>query len=131
MSSTIRYNGIDPFSGLAPTPYVGREVELVRYAEQWGQKDIFTLVGQLTGACSGSFTDLVDKTTQLANNFSQDFKLFQIYDDNNLILEKKYCRVIDINIPSNRFFRLVPFEITLEAYNESLFSGTFGVINPE
>lgn len=109
---------------------VGRSTEPVRYGVQWAQKEVFQIVGQLTGVCTGDFSSLVQKTTQLVNNFTPDFQTLQIYDDAGLVDEFNYCRVTNVSIDSNRFYRAVPFTVTVESYNQEQFSGVFGVINP-
>lgn len=134
--STVFYKGQDVMTNsgvsnsLGVVSFVGRNTEMIRYGAQWGQKDIFQIVGQLTGVCTGNFTELIQKTTQLTNNFSPDFQTLQIFDGASLVDQFPYCRVTNVSIDSNRFYRVVPFTVTVESYNPEQFSGVFGVINP-
>jgi len=129
--SDLFYNNKDVVAGIGVTSFVGRSVEPIRYGTVWGEKEVFQIVGQVTGVCTGDFAGMVSKTTQLVNNFNPDFKTLQIYDGASLVSEHQYCRITNITIDSNRFFRSAPFTVTLESYSSNLFSGTFGVINPK
>jgi hypothetical protein len=129
--SDVFYNGQNVMTAnLGVISAMSRSVDPVRYGTQWAQKEVFQIVGQLTGICTGDFAGLVAKTSQLVNNFTPDFQTMQIYDGASLVEEKTYCRITNINIDSNKFYRAVPFTVTLESYNEDAFSGVFGVINP-
>lgn len=76
----ITYNGINPFEGVAPTPFVSRTNEFIQAGERWGVKDIFTLNGQITGQCL-TFEEKIALQNQIINNFSKDFQQFKIYDE--------------------------------------------------
>lgn len=49
--TTILYNNINPFSGIAPTPLVSQKNTFIKYGEQWGEVTKLSLYGVITGIC--------------------------------------------------------------------------------
>jgi len=130
MSTQILYNSINPFAGLGPTPMMGREDQPVRLNDRWATLTTITLAGVITGVCDGGYPGMVSTQQQLIQNFSQDFKDLQIIDNSIEVYKAPYCTVKSINFDPNRYTRLVPYQITIDCYDDAIFSGQYGVIDP-
>jgi hypothetical protein len=126
----VYYNGIDAFSGISATPFIGISDEIINYAQRWGVAQNISLNGLITGSCNDSFNDIIAKQQQLFDNFGQDFKEVKIIDNNVETFVGKYVKVKDISFDQSAYIRTANFKINLEVYPESLFSGTFGVTDP-
>ena len=128
--TTILYDGIDPFSGIAPTPLVSRNVSMVQFGKRWAQRHDLSLKGQLTGRCI-TYQDFVDRQQQLISGFRRDLQSLQVYDEATLVTGYDYVEVKGINFDGNRYAQgYLPFDISLACYPEGYFSGDFGVLNP-
>lgn len=126
----VYYNGIDAFSGIAATPFIGINDEVINYGQRWGVAQNISLNGMITGSCEDSFNDLINKQNQLFGNFSSDFKDFEIIDNDIPIFSGKYAKIQNIDFDQSPYIRTANFKIDLQVYPESLFSGTFGVLEP-
>jgi hypothetical protein len=71
----IKYNGIEIGS---PTPFVTLERSHVFNGQKLGNVDKIKLIGQLTGR----YSDLTGYQQDLINKFNQDFKTFEIFEEN-------------------------------------------------
>lgn len=128
--TTIVYDNVNPFLGLSPTPLVGRQVEMLQFGDRWGEIETFSLKGQITGYCP-SFEDLVAKQTALIAKFSKDFQTLQLKDGNSVVFERPFVKVSNISFDQSNYAYSIPYSITLQAYPEAYFEGTFGITDPK
>ena len=130
MRTQILYGGTDIFNGLGPVPNVGKTDEMVTYNNRWAVKSNFTLNGYLTGICN-NYNDLINNQKTLINRLSNDFQTLSILENNQTIYSAPYTVIQGISFDSSNYVRVVPYKISLSAFQQNLFSGTYGVINPE
>ncbi len=140
MPTTIQYNGVNPFQGIAPTPFVSRTESMVQVGERLLMQENFVFHGTITGSChqnnSGQYENLVNNLQlNLVNNFATDYQTLQILDDSTNVLTRNLVKVQSINFPSNNYgaySTFLPFEISLQCYPDGYgqrFSG-YHVLNP-
>ena len=130
MANTIKYNNVDVFSGICPTPLIGRSFEPVLVGERWTSKEVITLTSTITGRCL-AYTDYLSLQQQLLSGFRKDFQTLDIFENNSLILSLSGIKVNNISFPENRYaYGYIPFVISLECYPSGYFSGTFGILEP-
>lgn len=110
-----------------PTPFVGRQQLPIRYGGRWGQKTTITLVGQIV-SCSHS--GLIEARNSLIEAFNKDFKTLSIKEDSTVISSFDYVIVRDINFPNSGYSKILDYTITLDTYEQSLFLGVYGVLDP-
>jgi hypothetical protein len=131
VSTEILYNGINLFSGVASTPFVGRTLEPIRYGSIWGTLEVFSLEGQITGLCSDGLSEIIQKSQVILNGLSStEFGEFSIVDNGTQIVSKPYVKVRSFNLEEDITVGIKPFQIELEAYEEDFFSGYYGVVDP-
>lgn len=126
----VFYNGIDVFSGVAPTPFIGIDDEFITYGQRWGVSKKITLQGMITGSCAESYTGLISKQNRVFSGFNQDFKDLVITQTGSPIFTGRYIKVNSIDFDQSTYVGLVNFNIDLTSYSENLFSGTYGVLEP-
>lgn len=125
----IFYNGIDLFSGIAPTPFVALNSDNISYASRWGASSSISLVGQITGQCL-SFSGFVDKQKILTDRLSKNFQPFVIYEGATPIMSGDSAIIKKISFEESKYFSIVPFTIDVEIYNKDMWSGYFGIVDP-
>jgi len=131
MSTIIRYNGINIFNGIGPVPFVSRNFEPIRYGKKFGAKEVFTLEGQITGSCSTSYLDILNKSTTLFNNLASDFKRFEIISNGVTVVDKPYAKVVSFDLDEDKTFSIKPYSITFDTFDDNNFlAGDFGVLDP-
>ena len=131
MSTLIRYNGANLFDGIGPTPFVSRNFEPIRYGNRFGAKEVFTLDGVITGSCSTSYIDILNKSTTLFNRLGSDFKRFEIISNGVTVVDKPYAKIVSFDLEEDKTFALKPYSITLDAFDDDHFSiNNFGVLGP-
>lgn len=130
MKTEILYNGINPFSGLGPTPFVGKSDSMVRLHDRWAVTSNITLDGLVTGNCPNDFEYLYNQQQELLRRFSSDFKSLSITENGQQIYSAPYCWIDNISFPSDKYVRAVPYIISINCFQENLFSGLYGVQNP-
>lgn len=126
----VFYNGIDVFSGLAPTPFVGVEDEFINYRDRFGAIKNITLQGSLTGKCK-DMNYLVSAQNTLLNRFGTDYKIFEIKENNIPVYSYNYVKVNSISFEESKYMELLPFTINLSVYPNNLFTGIYGIIEPK
>lgn len=130
MATTLKYNGLQIASG-QPTPLVGESHTSVKYGERWAEIVSITLNGQITG-CPADFSGLVDSQISLLSVFNKDFGAFEIYDGTGLVYKAENCVIKNgVRFGSSRYNGLIPYSVDLETYPEELFSGYYGVLDPQ
>ena len=128
--TSIYYNGANPFSGISPTPLVGRQVQMIQVGDRWGELETLTLKGIITGKCP-NFNTLVGYQQSLVGSFSEDFQPFQIYDGSTLVFERDYTKLSNISFSQSDYSYGIPYDITLQSYPSGYFSGTYGILDPK
>lgn len=129
--TTIFYNGQNPFSGIAPTPLMSRSVKMIDFGNRWGEIQTFTLRGEITGNCNLG-TGILAYQQQLLNSFSSNYKTLQIFDDSTQVLDYPLVKVGAIDFQESTYAGWpLHFEINLDVYPQTYFSGAYGVLNPK
>jgi hypothetical protein len=129
MSTQLFYNDRLILSG-QPTPLVGRTDNMVLFGERWAEQVQISLRGQITG-CALDFGGLVSEQEELLSIFSKDFQSFRVVEDGVELFSLPYVQILPIKFPSSNYVGLINYEITLQGYPEDLFSGHYGVVDPE
>lgn len=131
MTNTIKYNNIDIFSGISPTPLIGRSFQPIDAGERWAAKEVITLSSVITGRCL-HYTGYLNLQQQLLSGFRKDFQVLDIFEDSVNILSLSGIRVNNISFPESRYSNgYIPYVITLECYPSGYFSGAYGVLDPK
>lgn len=133
----IEYGNINPFEGIAPTPYVERVVNPIFYANYHGDTESFILRGVITGIkCpeDNEFESLWQKSNQLIENFSKPFERFRISEDlggsaSGVLYSNGYAMVKTIDFEESAYARLLPFSISLDVFKEGTFQ-SYGIFEP-
>jgi len=125
---SILYGGSDVFNGLAgtqPIPYVTRAQQPIRYGDHWGQLSTISINGQITG----NATELFTNKDAIVGAFKKDYQAFLVKDGNDKILDITGV-VKSINFGDHKHYGLLDYSIEIEAYEQDLFSGQWGILNP-
>lgn len=131
MATDILYNNVSIFSGVAPTPFVERSLEPIRYGSKWGTTETFSFNGQITGACDDGLAEIIDKSNIILSRISPVSGSLQIIDDGNLIVDKPYAKVRSFNLEEDVSVGVKPFTMEFEAYEADFFTGSYGVLDPK
>lgn len=127
----IVYNGQDAFAP-QPTPFIGVDNQTIYAGERWGVADAVTLQGQLTGC---SFAAIVDAQTTLLSRFNKSFQTLEIWQQtglmSGLIYQKPFVEVQSVSFPETKMFGVLPYTVNLTCYPSGLFSGVYGVLDPQ
>lgn len=130
MSTAITYDTFE-FTGSNgfPTPFISRSQTMLEYGNRWGQGTSFTLNGQINAT---GFSDLLNKQNILLSGFSRDFKSLNITEDGENVagFPASNCKINNISFDANKYVNILDYSIDINTYDETLFSGTFGVLNP-
>lgn len=122
----IWYNNKNAFSGICYTPFVS----FSRESDGWWQSvDTFNLEGEIIG-CGSDFSGLLQKQQDLINNFSENFKSFQIKESGQTIFSSDSVIVRDISFDESNYTYILPFVVNLEIFDPLSFSGKYYVTNP-
>lgn len=134
MSVEIKFNGSEFFKKHEiPTPFVEREASSIGVeSENRGFLEGFTLSGQIFNPkdCN-DFAEIRLKQEAIINGFGQGFGNFQILEDNAIILEKDFVKVLAINFSESQYVGTVDFSISLEVIDEKNHNNFFGVKDPK
>lgn len=127
----ILYNGVDAFAP-QPTPLVGLDEQTIYTDEMWGRAESLTLNGQITGC---SFSGIVAAQNNLLNRFNKSYQTLEIWQQTGAlsgrVFQKELVEIQSISFPPDRMFGVLPYTINLTCYPSGLFSGAFGVLNPQ
>lgn len=127
----IIYNGADAFAP-QPTPLIGLDEATIYADERWGVAEAMTLNGQLTGC---SFAAIVAAQNDLLSRFNKSFQTLEVWQQtgvlSGLVLTKQLVEVQSIDFSQGRMFGVLPYTVNLTCYPSGLFSGAFGVLNPQ
>lgn len=126
----ILYDSVDAFAP-QPTPYVALSESVIYEGEIWGRSEEVTLQGQLTGC---SFGAIVQAQSDLLSRWSRPFQSMQIWQQtgslSGLVFQKDLVEITSISFDQARWFGVLPYSISLTCYPSGLFSGAFGILNP-
>ena len=129
----IYYDGVDVFNNVpCPTPFVTRSNTVINFGKKFGQTSSITLEGVITGHNFTGTDGLYQKSSNVLDGFSQNFKNLKIVDTSSgtQTIFDNLVKVNSIDFQENTFARLVDFSIGLEAYESGLFPENFGVLDP-
>lgn len=127
----IIYNGRD-IAAPQPTPLMALEETTIYVDEVWGRAETMTLNGQLTGC---TFAAIVDAQNTLLSRFNQSFQTLEVWQQEGLVsgkvFQKDLVEIQSITFPQDKMFGVLPYTVTLTCYPSGLFSGAYGVLNPQ
>ena len=124
----ITYDNVAVFDNLAgtqPIPFVSKSQQPIRYGAHWGQQSVFSIDGQITG----SGPELWQAKDNIINGFKKDFRAFKINEGGDNYVDVTGV-IRSITFGEGKYHGIIDYSISIEAYEESLFSGTYGVLNP-
>ena len=124
----IIYNNFD--FGNQPTPFLSSQENFIKYGENFGSEEFYTLNGQLTG---NNFNELRLEQLKLLSGFSQDFGTFIVKDlqpNEKEVLVRSGIKVESINFPQNKYTKVLDYNINFSAYPTDYFNENYGIINP-
>lgn len=123
--------GVDAFAP-QPTPLAALDYASIYAGEYWGRQETLTLQGQLTGC---SFSGLATAQRTLLNAFNKSFQTLEIWQQTGQLSGKVYQKdlveIQSIAFPSDRMIGAMPYTITLTCYPSGLYSGAFGILDPQ
>jgi hypothetical protein len=123
----IWYNNKNAFSGVSYTPFVSYSQDFDGW---WGSNKSFSLIGEIVG-CGTDYSGMVGKQNALINNFSQNFKKFEIRQSGSELFKSDYAIVRGINFDESNYAFILPYTVEIEAFDSDIFSGQFFVKEPE
>lgn len=127
----ILYNHNDAFAP-QPTPFVVLGEDVIYVDEIWGRAETVTLQGQITGCTYGS---IVTGANILLSNFNKPFQSLEIWQTQNgvsgKVFQKDLVEVNSIQFEQSRWYGVLPYTISLTCYPSGLFSGAFGILQPQ
>ena len=129
MSPTkIIYDNFD--FGDQPTPFLSRQETFIKYGENFGSQESYTLNGQLTGS---NFSALRSEQLKLVSGFSKDFGTFKVkdFEPNEVeVLVRSGVKIESVNFPQSKYNKILNYNINFTAYPVDYFNDNYGVINP-
>lgn len=127
----ILYDGVDAFAP-QPTPLVGLGEQTIYADEIWGRAETLTLEGQITGC---TYDLIVSGANILLSRFNKSFQSLEIWQTENSVsgkvFQKDLVEISSIQFDQSRWFGALPYTINLTCYPSGLFSGAYGVLNPQ
>lgn len=131
----IEYNNVDVFTQEnIGTPNVSRSTQSIIMGDIKGVKEIIDLEGvmHVEGDVAGCdyLGVLKDKQQAIINSFSEDYKKLTIKEDGLNILERDFCKVLNIDFPDQNYNKILYYKITLECYDELLHNEFYGISSP-
>lgn len=127
----VLYNGVDAFAP-QPTPLIGLDETTIYTDEMWGKAEAMTLNGQLTGC---SFAAIVAAQNELLSRFNQSYQTLAVWQEeagvSGKVFQKDLVEIQSIQFPDGRMFGVMPYTINLTCYPSGLFSGAYGILNPQ
>jgi hypothetical protein len=126
----ILYNGRDAFAPQT-TPFIGLNYDTISYGGRWGVTEEFVLEGLLTGC---TYEKILEARNLLSNNFNKSYQSLEIWQEeggiSGRIFEKNLVEIQSINFSESNWLGVLPYTINLRCYPSGLFSGVYGVIEP-
>jgi hypothetical protein len=128
----LYYDNVAVFDAVpCPEPLVSRSDAVIYTAKKIGQTTSFTLEGNITGTNENDlFGSLIQNQNNLLSGFRKDFKNFKIVEDGEVLYDN-LVKVDSISFGESKYSLIVPFTISLTAYEDKFFSGVYsGVLDP-
>lgn len=131
----VLYDGKDVFSGICPVPFVFFEKEYIENSvavSGVASRFNITIEGQITGRPASAIarTDLENKKENLIKNFSEDFKTLTIKEASNEQTINN-CIIDSIDFEQSKYYGILPFSISISAYDSGSFFSGARIINPK
>jgi len=131
----IEYNNTDVFTQQnIGSPNVSRSTQSIIMGDIKGVKEVIDLEGiiHVEGDIAGCdyLGVLKDKQQAIINGFSEDYKKLTIKEDGLDILERDFCKVLNIDFPDQNYNKILYYKITLECYDELLHNEFYGISSP-
>jgi hypothetical protein len=127
----INYNGVNAFAP-QPTPFIGLGDQTIYADEIWGRAETMTLQGQLTGC---TYSDIVDAQRTLLSRFNKSYQTLEVFQQTGAVSERVFqkdlVQVNSVDFAQGGWYGVLPYTITLTCYPSGLFSGAYGVLNPQ
>ena len=147
----IIYDNFD--FGNQPTPYLSRQENFIKYGENFGSLESYTLNGKLK-LVSGFSKDFgvfkvqdiregvigTDNANMLLQNtgivLTQNFKNLQLeqdligYGKTTDVLIRSGIKIDSVNFPQSKYNKVLDYNINFTAYPVDYFGDNYGVINP-
>lgn len=127
-AGVLSINGLS-ISGdeICPTPFFSRSVSTQRFGfdelnkARFVRKNTFNLSGQINLKNNQSLESAHKLTKKIILNFSESFKTFEIYENDLTLLHSMPNAFVEsINFDKSRYVGIIPFTITISAYDSSL-----------
>ena len=129
----ILYNGIDVFSGIAPTPFISFNQDFINFNTNWNQITKIAMEGQLTGRYLGalSYYELTSGFNLLLNRLSNNYGSLVISENSENLFSGDNVIIDSISTEENDWYGILPFTVNFEIYETGLFSNYYGVVDPQ
>lgn len=128
MRTEIYYDGSPVFSGICPTPIVGRSESFLRYGRRWANVENLSLQGVITGC--GDFATMLQRQSGILNGFSNNYKVLSIQEQGQTVYSTDIARIESIDFGTSSYAYQIPFTIDVSCYPSGFFSGVYGVVEP-
>lgn len=122
----IWYNNKNAFSGISYTPFVSFSQESDGW---WGASKSFSIIGEIIG-CGTDFSGIIERQKNLINNFSENFKSFEIKESGITLFKADYASIDSIDFDESNYTFILPFTINVSAHSSDFFSGQYFIKNP-
>ena len=124
--TTIKYDFKDCFAPY-PTPLVAVSTENIFYGEKWGQRDILTINGKITGC---TLAAIYSGYSLIKENFAKSYQTFSIEQGSSTIYSAQVAELQSFNISKKSWVGEVDYEMSLDCYQSNYFSGAYGILEP-
>lgn len=128
---SIIYNGRD-IAAPQPTPLVALGEQVIYADEIWGRAENMSLQGVITGC---TYDHIVSGANTLLSRFNKSFQSLEVWQTvggvSGKVFQKDLVEINSIQFDQNRWYGIMPYTVNLTCYPSGLFSGAFGVLNPQ
>jgi|TARA_B110000908_G_C10267873_1_gene466482 hypothetical protein len=124
----IIYDGFD--FGDQPTPFLSSQENFLKYGENFGSEELYSLNGQLTGR---DFNELRSEQLKLISGFSKDFGTFIVKDFKPYeaeVMVRSGVKIDSIDFGQSKYNKIIDYNISFTAYPVDYFGDNYGVIDP-
>ena len=124
----IIYDGFD--FGDQPTPFLSSQENFLKYGENFGSEESYSLNGQLTGR---DFNELRSEQLKLISGFSKDFGTFIVKDFKPYeaeVMVRSGVKIDSIDFGQSKYNKIIDYNISFTAYPVDYFGDNYGVIDP-
>jgi len=125
----IIYDSFD--FGDQPTPFLSSQENFLKYGENFGSEESYSLNGQLTGR---DFNDLRSEQLKLISGFSKDFGIFIVKDFKPYeaeVMVRSGVKIDSIDFGQSKYNKIIDYNISFTAYPVDYFGDNYGVIDPQ